>query len=339
MMKKRNTISAIIIFFGLLALLLWLYVKVIEFGQRIEATTSIYLVYGYYVVVALLVLYFILRPFFIIFLSPSYSLTKIHRFNDEKITQKKMKDNYQEMRKMANKLMQKQLVKERNVDLLKTELNNQETDFEKKYNALKTVLNKIIKDDLRGDIRRIIVLTARDTMYFTSISQNGLADILIVLVNNFRLIKKIVTRCGFRPTFTKLLRLYFNVTIACFVADGAQSVDIGSILGNSLKGLAKPFVGSLINGTVNSFFMLRAGFLTRSLIFEEHDTESKEINLLKTSYAEAAAALPELTVASFIDPIINIFKGTFVTPTKQIVRKVFHQESPYPNDEGEEPAK
>jgi uncharacterized membrane protein YcjF (UPF0283 family) len=233
------------------------------------------------------------------------------------------------MRKLAQRLIAKDIINDANKNILRNELKNEETDFSKKYDSFKTTLNKIIKEDLRGDIRKIIIQTARDTMYFTAISQNGFADVIIVLINNFRLIKKIVRRCGFRPTFSKLIRLYLHVTISCFVADGAQSADMGSLLGSSLKGLAKPLVGSLIEGAINSFFMLRAGFLTRNLIFEEHDSENKELNILKSSFAEAAAALPELTAATFIDPILQTLKGTFVTPTRVLMKKVWHQDTPY----------
>lgn len=334
-MKKRNIFAASILFLGFIGLLLWLYTKIVTIGNNLATTTSIYLVYFYYVVVALFVLYFIVRPFFIVFFAPSYSLKKIYVIQDDKASEEKKKDNYQEMIKMSQKLINKKLVNEQNRQLLKVELASQEPLFETKYTHLKKTLNKAIKDDLQGDIRKIVVTTARDTLYFTAISQNGFADILIVLVNNFRLIKKIVQRCGFRPSFTKLVRFYVHVTISCFVAEGAQSVDMGSLLGSSIKGLAKPLAGSLIQGTVNGFFMLRAGFLARNLIFEEHDSESKEINILKSSFAQAAAALPELTVASFIDPILNVLKGTFGAPTREIVKRVWHQENPYADEKFE----
>lgn len=334
-MKKRNRLAALILFLGFLGLLLWLYTKIVGIGNTLAATTSIYLVYFYYVVAGLVVLYFIVRPFFIVFFAPSYSLKKIYVIEDDKDNDAKKKDNYQEMLKMSQKLIHKKLVNEANCQLLKAELNSREPSFEIKYTHLKKTLNKAIKEDLHGDIRKIIVNTARDTLYFTAISQNGFADTLIVLINNFRLIKKIVQRCGFRPSFTKLVRFYVHVTISCFVAEGAQSADIGSLLGSSIKGLAKPLAGSLIQGTVNGFFMLRAGFLARNLIFEEHDSESKQINILKSSFAQAAAALPELTIASFLDPILNVLKGTFGAPTKEIMKRVWYQENPYADEKFE----
>lgn len=335
-MKKRNAWAGLILFLGFIALLLWLYTKVVEVGNNLAATTSIYLVYLYYLLITIFIIYFIVRPFFIVFFAPSYSLKKIRIIGDEKEQEEKKQENFTEMRKMANKLINKKLVNESNRELLKNALNAQSGSFDEQYLHLKKILNKAIKDDLQGDIRKIIIQTARDTMYFTAISQNGFADILIVLINNFRLIKKIVKRCGFRPSFTKLMRFYIHVTISCFVAEGAQAVDFGSILGSSIKGLARPLIGSLIQGTVNSFFMLRAGFLTRNLIFEEHDSDSKEINLLKSSFTQAVAALPELTAASFLTPIINVLKGTFITPARQIVKRVWNQENPYADMDWEE---
>ena len=50
-------------------------------------------------------------------------------------------------------------------------------------------------------------------MYLTALSQNSFVDILVVVVNNFNMIKKIVIRCGFRPSYVKLMKLYFNVIL------------------------------------------------------------------------------------------------------------------------------
>ncbi len=327
MKKKKNVISAIIIFCGFVALLFWLFIKIKDIGAKLD-DTSIYLVYAYYITAGLFVIYFIVRPFFIVMFAPSFSLEKIHTFTEEK-DKVKMQQNYEEMKKMAYRLISKKLVCPETITKLKTELTNTDPDFTKRYVQLRQVVNSAVDDDLKGDIRKIIIQTARDTMYFTSVSQNGFADTVIVLVNNFRQMKKIIVRCGFRPTFFRMIRIYIHVMISCFIADGAQSIDIGSLLGGSIKGLAKPIIGSLVDGAVNSYLMLRAGFLTKNMIFLEHDSESKEINLFQNSFVEAAAALPELTIASFVEPIINVLKGTFVTPAKEIVKRVFRNDDPY----------
>lgn len=329
-MKKRNFWAGLIIFLGFIAVLLWLYTKVVSIGNSLLTTTSIYLVYFYYVIVTIFLIYFIVRPFFIVFFSPSYSLKKIHSIESEKETGSvKKKHNYKMMSKMANQLIKKDLINNENKTALRVLINDSSLSFDDKYEKLRKLINKVIKDDLKGDIRKTIITTARDTLYFTAISQNGFADIVIVLINNFRLIKKIVKRCGFRPSYAKLFRFYIHVSISCFVADGAQSADIGSLLGGSIKGLAKPLIGSLIDGTINAFFMLRAGFLAMNLIFEEYEDEVKETNLLKNSFAQAAAALPELTSASFIEPIINVLKGTFTEPARRVVKRVLDRENPY----------
>ena len=334
-MRKRNLISGIILTCGFIALMLWLYVRVIEIGDKL-ALTHEYLKYGFYVVSALFVLWFIVRPFFQVVFAPSYSLVKIHDFNDENLTLEKQKQNYPELVKVAKRLEHRNLVSVETEKKLDEALHNKEKDFSLKYTKLKNAVDSAIKDDLKADIRKIIITTARDTLYFTAISQNGFADVLIVMINNFRQIKKIVRRCGFRPSFFRLLKIYINVMISCFIAEGIEEADLSNIFGGALKGLSKNIVGSLMNGAVNSFFMLRVGFLTQKLIFEEHDNETKEINLLKTAFVEAAAALPELTIATILDPIINILKGTIITPTKNLLKRVFKNDDPYPKLETKE---
>lgn len=331
-MKKRNIFGAIVLTLGFIALLFWLYLKVVDIGDKLTLTSP-YLAYAFYGLAGIFVLYFIVRPFFQVTFAPTYTLKRIHSFNDQKAVAAKQKENYPELVKVANRLISKKLISDESAKNLKAVLKQKESDFSKKYELVRLEVNKVIKEDLKGDIRKIIISTARDTMYFTAVSQNAFVDVIIVLVNNFRQIKKIVVRCGFRPHFFRLLRLYVNVMISCFVADGAQNVDFGSLLGGSLRGVDKPIISSVVNGTINSFFMLRVGFLTRNLIFNEEDFESKEINILKSSFVEAAAALPELTVAAIVSPIINILKGTIITPTKQLLKKVFSKESPYPEFE------
>ena len=192
-----------------------------------------------------------------------------------------------------------------------------------KYTDLKSLIDNSINKDLKKDIRNIVISASRDTLYLTSISQNSFVDVLVVVINNFRLLKKIVVRCGFRPSFFRLLKFYVNVSFSALVADGAQNMDVNGLFGGTLKGLAKPVVGSLLEGSVNAFFMLRTGFLARNYILEEcDDTDSKDA-VRRSAFIDASAALPELAIHSIITPVTNAVMGGVVNPTKKVVKELF----------------
>lgn len=314
-MKKRNFISLVVLLLTLVGFLIYLYAKAIGVGDSLEKTHP-YLAYAFYGIVSIVVLYFVVRPFLIVLFSPTYSLYSVshenpnHHFKD-----------YRKMVKLSKTLIRKKLVKKENIELLTNELKANSSYSNENYIQLKKVVKTVLNDDVKKDIRRIIISTARDTMYLTALSQNSFVDILVVVVNNFNMIKKIVIRCGFRPSYVKLMKLYFNVILSSLIAEGAENLDFNSLLGGGLKGLAKPIVGSIVDGALNGFFMLRTGFLAKNYIFEE--SENEKFNLVKSAMVEAGAAFPELAVSSVMKPIVDAFKGTIINPTRDIVKKVF----------------
>ena len=326
-MRKRNLLSLIILILSFFGFMLFLFAKASEVGITLRATHP-YVEYAFYSLAGIGALFFIVRPFFIVLLSPSFTLYHL-KSNIGEPNRKIMKDNYDKLKKISAKLIRERLIKEESIVLLNSELNSDNKDFTERYQSLKREVNHVIAVDIKKDIRRIIMSTARDTMYLTALSQNSFIDTFVVVVNNFRMVKKIIQRCGYRPSFFRLLKLYVNVIFSSLVAEGAQNVDLGSLLGNSIKGIAKPILGSVVDGALNSFFMLRTGFLTKNYIFNEV-SDSNEFNIINSAMIEAAAALPELAIHSVIKPIIDILMGTIVTPTKGIVRKVFSGKSMYP---------
>jgi hypothetical protein len=332
-MKKKNVLSLIIIVLTFIGFLLYLYARTIDIGVSLRQSHP-YVEYTFYGLVLIVVVYFVIRPFMIITFSPSFTL--YHLKDGDKNKSSLMRENYHQLTKIANTLINKNLIKDENKELLKIELKAKYDHFEDKYKNMKVLVNQIINNDLKKDIRRIIIRSARDTMYLTALSQNSFVDTMIVLVNNFRMVKKIIVRCGYRPSFFKLLKLYINVIVSSLIAEGAENLDYSSLLGNSLKGIAKPIVGSVIDGALNSFFMLRTGFLTRNYILSETNDRVDGVNILSSAMVEAAAAFPELAVSSVVKPIVDAFKGTIVTPTKDIVKKVFSGKSSYPELENED---
>lgn len=321
-MKKKNFISCSIIILGFIAFLLWVISIAFKTGNSLK-NINVYLQYIYYVVVTLVIYALLVRPFVIVMFAPSFTLERINKKLEGKQKKRVVAKNYKNLRKLANRLMNKKLVDKDNIELLKKELKRKEGTLVEKYTSLKDLIDSCINKNLKKDIRSIVVNASRDTLYLTSLSQNGFVDILVVVINNFRMLKKIVVRCGFRPSFMRLLKFYTNVSFSALVADGAQKMDVNNVFGNALKGLAKPVVGSLLDGSVNAFFMLRTGFLARNYILEECDDADKKDAIRRSAFVDAASALPELTIHSLITPVTDAIMGGVVNPTKKAVKSLF----------------
>lgn len=318
-MKKKNIISFSIIIVGFIAFLLWVVSSAFKIGNNLK-NMSIYLQYFYYFTAIIVIYFLLIKPFFVVMFAPSFSLERIEKKLEGKQKKVVVANNYKKLRKLATRLVKKKLVNEENISLLKNELKKKEGTLVEKYTSLKGLIDNLINKDLKKDIRAIIINASRDTLYLTSISQNSFIDVLVVVVNNFRLLKKIVVRCGFRPSFIRLLKFYVNVSFSALIADGAQKMDVSSVFGNALKGLSKPVVGSLLDGSVNAFFMLRTGFLARNYILEECSDEDKKSEVRRSAFVDAAAALPELTIHSIIAPVKDAIVGGVVNPTKKAVQ-------------------
>lgn len=321
-MKKRNLVSCFVIIIGFIAFLLWVVSGAFKIGNNLKNINA-YLQYFYYFTALVVIYYLLIKPFFTVMFAPSFSLERINKKLEG--TQKKhvVANNYKKLRKLSSRLIKKKLVNSENKNLLKAELKRKDGTLVEKYTSLKNIIDKVINKDLKKDIREIVVNASKDTLYLTSLSQNSFIDVLIVVINNFRLLKKIVIRCGFRPSFFRLLKFYINVSFSALLADGAQKMDMNSVFGNTLKGLAKPVVGSLLDGSVNAFFMLRTGFLARNYILEECSDEDKKDEVRRSAFIDAAAALPELTINSIIAPVKDAIVGGVVNPTKKAVKELF----------------
>ncbi len=112
------------------------------------------------------------------------------------------------------------------------------------------------------------------TFLFTSISQFGALDTLIVLATQTRLIWDIAHLYNQRPTLRDMWMLYSNVVTTTFIAGNIDEIDFAEILqpviskalgsaGAVIPGSAL-FINSLFTGTTNAFLMLRVGLITRN---------------------------------------------------------------------------
>lgn len=321
MKKKKNLLAFIFLIIGFLAFLIWLFTIVYNFGLKVRNINK-YLEYIYYIGSLLLIMYFIIYPFFSILFAPPYTYHFINKELTGTHKKKVIYNYYLKQVKFAKKLLKRGRISLDNRKLLKEKLKSKD-DLVTKCKNLHEVLVLILKKDIQKDIRQIIISSARDTLYLSSLSQNNLVDVLIVIVNNFRMLKKIVVRCGFRPSFFRLLKFYINVAFSSLIADGAEKLDIQSMLGSTINSIAKPVVGSLIDGTINAFFMLRTGFLAKDYIFSEYNNENEKDEIQNSAFLEATTALPELTIASIFSPLNNLFQKGIINPTKTAVNKLF----------------
>ncbi len=323
MKKGRNFISLIFIILAFVAVILWVVSLIFETASRIEALEIPYLIYVYYVSAVALVGYFLIYPFLVVMFSPTFSykatinpLTGTHK-------RKAIETHYNKMVKFAKKLIRKKRLKPENCELLKQEMLRVDLELAQKDMSFQKTLMKVLNEDIKKDIRDIIVASSKDTLFLTSLSQNGLVDALIVLVNNFRMLKKIVIRCGFRPSFFRLFKFYCNVGVSSLIADGTEQIDIQSMLGSAVKSFAKPIIESLVSGGVNAFLMLRTGFLARNYIFLDAEEANGKEEATNGAILDATAALPELMLKSVLTPVANAVNNTIVNPTKSAVKTLF----------------
>lgn len=331
-MKKKNIFACILIVLGFSAFLLWIVSVVFNIGKDLS-DINIYLEYIYYVLAIFVMYVLLVRPFMIVMFAPSFSLEKVSKSLTGKQKKSVIADNYKKLRKLAHRLIKRNLVNENNINLLTAELRKKDGDLVNKYTSLKKLVDECINKDLKKDIRKIVINASKDTLYLTSISQNSFVDILVVVVNNFRLLKKIVVRCGYRPSFIRLMKFYINVSFSALIADGAQKMDVNALFGNTLKGLAKPVVGSLLDGSVNAFFMLRTGFIARNYILEECNDEDSINESRRIAIFDASVALPELAVETVVAPVAEAVMNNVVNPTKKAVKDLFSKKEKLTLDE------
>lgn len=291
-------------------LLFYSFSRATEIGLTLRET-HVAMEIAYYVVLITVLYFLLIRPLFIILFAPYYSVSS---FVDDEVK------NTKGLRKRAKSLIKNNVLDKTTEEVLMNALNNKD----------KKVLNQrmaiIYNNQLKKKIDEIVVGSARDTMFLTAVSQSSFFDSLIVLINNFRMVKKIVVLCGFRPSFFRLAKLYINIVSSTLIADGLQKLDISSLISTSIQGTGKVLTNSAVNGVINAFFMLRIGVLTRNYLYAE-DPKKDRISLKNSAFVEASKLIP-----SFISELIF---GT-VSNVVSTIGKVFKKEKKEKEPEEEE---
>ena len=121
-MKKKNLISCSIILVGFIAFLLWIISTAFKIGVNLK-DISVYLQYFYYFTAVIVIYFLLIKPFLVVMFAPSFSLERINRKLEGKQKKNVVAKNYKQLRKLAARLIKKNLTNEENGNKLKNSCN------------------------------------------------------------------------------------------------------------------------------------------------------------------------------------------------------------------------
>ncbi len=291
------------IFIGISALffiILIIISSVLQLGERLR-TIHVYLEWGFYGLSTILFTILIIRPLMIVIFSPTFSIDNL--FTEEESARK----NYSMYKKVTKNLINENYLSDEEKQILKDNLNNPV--------ELKIALSKIFDSTIKKELNKIIVSHAESVFMTTAISQNGRLDAIAVLTINLKLIKELVVKCGFRPSYAALGKLSFNVLTSAIIAESLEDMKFSELFPQStLNALAempiiKTVTGSLAQGAGNALLSLRVGIVCRNYLFMNlKGLNRREIR--KMAFAEAMVLFPRV-IGESIKKIPKRFKEIF----------------------------
>lgn len=297
--KNRNKIWYLIAFGVILLFLLILASSLINVGERLRSVNQ-YLEYAFYVLSFLLVYFLIINPIRIILVSPAFSI--------ETVMDKPSRRRYATYKKVANNLMAREDISQKEKDKLKISIKDPE--------ALQKDLNEIYNSTMKKLMNRVILKNAKTVLISTAISQNGRLDLFTVLVVNIKMIKELVVMCGFRPSYKNLAKLTINVFTTALIAEGLENLNINDLIPTSTANmlgeipLIKPVMSSVAQGITNGLLTIRIGIVTRKFLFADSKELTKS-DIRKGAFVESMKFLPILikdSVVSLPQKFFDMFK-------------------------------
>ncbi len=163
--------------------------------------------------------------------------------------------------------------------------------------ALKDALTEIYQTDVKTAANKLIRKAAVRVGITTAVSQSEHIDTLFVLVYDLKLIKDIVYLYGYRPSDTKMVKIYKTVISNALIAYGLSTgtTSLGKTFGsgivsmidkasNSMNPLTSTF-GSVVGGIagtalesslqfiVNSTFTTLIGYQTKKYLSKEYNLQ------------------------------------------------------------------
>lgn len=288
-MKKYTKTFWVLIGLGaLFFVVILLLSSVLSLGERLRSL-SVVLEISFYVVAAILFSLLILRPIFLVVFSPTFSIDTLF---DEETNAKK---NFAMYRRVAKNIAEEPYLSTEQIAIIDDSLND--------ALKLKQNLSKVFDDTIKKELNKIIVRHAETVFLSTAISQNGRLDMAAVLVINLRLIKELVMKCGFRPSYPALGKLSLNVMSSAIIAETLEGIDFNELFPSqgvnflSEVPILKIVTGSLAQGVGNALLSLRVGIICRNYLFMNLKGLTKK-DVRRLAFGEAILLLPSVLAES-----------------------------------------
>ncbi len=272
--------------------------SILDVGLKLREISK-YVEISFYVLTVLVVYFLIINPIRIIIFSPSFSLASSIEENKRK--------NYPVYKKVAKNLIMSNNLDESDVKLLQNY---------KGYDELKENLSTVFEKTVVKQMNKVIVKHAKTVFLSTAISQNARVDMLSTFCINLKMIKELVSMCGFRPSFPNLAKLTINVFSTALIAEGLENINIEDVMpASTLNGfsdvpLIKPIISSITQGTTNCLLTVRIGTVTRKYLFADGAEVTKE-QIRRNAYKESAKIVPMIladTITFFPKKVVSLFK-------------------------------
>jgi len=297
---KRKTFY-IMIGIGLFITFLFILVSnVLDVGLKMREIHP-YAEYGFYGVAAILFIVLVLNPLRIIMFAPTFKINALENENK----------NMRIYRRSAKTVMKSKHITDAERNRLKMALHHDED--------LPVALKGVFEGSIKTDVDKIIKQYSKTALVTTAISQNGNLDMLAVVFTNFRMIKAIVERSGFRPGYVRLAKLSINVAVIAMVAEGLEDVDINEALPSRIGETVRdiPFVRTMTNsvfqGISNGMLTARIGIVTRRYLFQENQLKNPR-EMRRAAFKESFTLMPSIVsegLASFPKNVMSFMTKPF----------------------------
>lgn len=299
MKKKINTFWILIGIGSIIFILMILVSNVLDVGEKLRSI-NVYVEYAFYVLSVVLLYFLILNPLRIILFAPTFSIVTVLDKDNNK--------SYKVYKKVAKTLIENNSLDEDDKKKIRSGLKNKE--------ELKVTLSRIYDSSIKKQINKIILKNAKTVFISTAISQNGKLDMATVLSVNFKMIKEIVVKAGFRPSYPKLGKLALKVLSTALIAENLEGLEFTDLFPQSTANvlseipLIKPLTNSILNGLSNGLLTLRIGICARRYLFSDMKKVTQD-DIRKKSIKESVMMLPLLAkecLSFFPESIKKIFK-------------------------------
>jgi len=309
MVKKRFWY---LIGIGVVILIFFIFISnVMNVGLKLREIHE-YLEYGFYALATVLMYVLIINPLRVIMFAPTFSIDAL--LDDSK--------KYRLYKDAAKVLLTNEYLTEED----KTLIRDNYKDKEKLKEALSTIFNTTIKDEMN----KLIIKNSETVLVSTALSQNGNLDMLSVIAVNLKMIKEIVQLSGFRPTYPNLAKLSLNVLVTSIIAEGLDDLEVSELLPNKISEtmtdlpFLKTISSSILSGIANGMLTCRVGVVTRTYLFRDNKLLDKK-QIRRMAYKESIKMMP-IIIAGGLAVFPKGVAAVFGKPFKKRAKKANKEE-------------